>query len=405
MNNSFLNKAFTLSEKSKLIAVSEIMMPKSGHDLTLWKKNHLLFCYKIALLTIEACRNGWYHQFDAQTTTRCCHGLAFMCCNWLHIVRGFDLENLQQQILEASSKLQEKKDEEKSLCTLFLPFELIELCRLYVIWFGTENDATKIRKTVVLKLKALASLSTNFCTDLVSNLQGYFSNLVANSYHSHYNSIKSDVTVNDHSLSLWAKYISPEYIRKDKRGRLYASSLYSMQMILGFLIHSKSKIALVNDLRNEDGDLKERYVRLFEGDGKSQFRPIEIDETLDCNEPIIVFGGVAMSDSLDKFSLHAKMEDWKNRFAQLVLAHETSYPQFKRINDDPNFLNLPIKPQESSLKKTLLEHSKFSGFSLKDPSLCCLSHIYPASLMQIRACLQDAQIQEPLPSFPLSKCF
>lgn len=403
-----LKKTKKLSDDEKSLVATGMMMLKNKHDLSLWPKDQLLFCLKIVLKTIEACKNSDYTKFDALTTTRCCHGIALWALILLQKVRKLNLDKIYQQILKYYLEIEKNPNHQNIICTCYLSQSLIELSRLYILYLAKETDpTTKIHKTTRNKLQEIAPLSKEFFRKLVGGIQTHLSNFIAKSYYSHCFNIEDGMSINGMPLNLWGKYISPKFLRQDKNGRLYAASLYSMQIVLGFLIHSKSKVVLVNELRDNNKILKGRYIRIFQGDGQSELKLLNVKEQtdfLDNKEPVVVFGGCVHSDILNEQSLAFKMEGWIHRFSELVLAHETTYPQFPTVRDQSDFDCSTIQPEEEALKKTLEYYSQFKGFSLNDPSLCCLTHIYSASLQQVIESMSDFSNQSLpysyLPSLP-----
>lgn len=170
--------------------------------------------------------------------------------------------------------------------------------------------------------------------------------------------------------------------------------VYSTQASLAYIISSKGKIALVNDIISSSGEFRNRYICIFEGDGYDRLKPFSAEEVagitaLDECEPIIVFGGYVLSDTLDAQSLSQLLNSWLDNFPRLMLACDVFYPQFPQVKDDPDFNNSPIIPQEDLLKKLIYTHSMVNGVSATDPSLFCSSHTYPASLGQVLKSLRE----------------
>ena len=125
----------------------------------------------------------------------------------------------------------------------------------------------------------------------------------------------------------------------------------------------------------------------MEGD-ESQFKVqpsqnISFLEPLDLFEPVIVFEGSSYSDNLDIHSFTQIMDDWLTKFPELVLACDVFYPQFPKRLDDPLFDNSPIVPEELDFKKLIQKYSLIEGYSIKNPSIFCLTHVFPASLEEL----------------------
>jgi hypothetical protein len=154
-----------------------------------------------------------------------------------------------------------------------------------------------------------------------------------------------------------------------------------MQVVLGYLIHSKSSIAIVNDILDNTGKMS-LYIRILQGDGKGNFSLLELDEhnhSSFIKQPVVVFRACAHADDPDQ--LTSNLDEWLHRFPNLVLAHELTYPQFPKVNSQ--FCNAPIVPEEDILQASMIEHGQITGVSSKDPSLYCLNHIYTASIQQM----------------------
>ena len=161
-----------------------------------------------------------------------------------------------------------------------------------------------------------------------------------------------------------------------------------MQVSFAHLIKTKAKVALINDVLDSAGNLKGRFVCLFEGDGVEGMRALSRDEIkllniFHKNEPVVVFGGCAYTDHQDRDSIALGMEPWLDKLPSLLLACDVFYPQFLKITDDPEFDSSPIVPAEEGPQKIINANLSVGGVSATDPSLYCAAHIYPASLGQV----------------------
>ncbi len=341
--------------------------------------SELLFCYQIAIEMIEAIVKGQYSAFDILTTTNCCHGISIFARYLFLEVVELDLKAL---LVEGKDKITElNADHSQRLsCRWYLPKPLIELAQLFILSYIKEPDPQRRWRTEVNKLKETAPIGSKKCKQIVATLQTHYSNQVAESYYSHFKKLPDDMRINGMHVSAWGQYLHADYIRKDKRGRKYASCMFSMQVSLAHLIQREAKIALIVDIRSKLGEVKGRYVQLFQGDGVNL---VPIEDAEDELEPIVVFGVCVYSDELNEESFEFLMNPWLSRLSELVLACDTHYPQFPNVGDDPEFDHSPIVPEEMVLKKIIDKYSKIPGVSAKDPSFFCLSHIYPASVKEI----------------------
>ncbi len=366
---------------------SSIIELSSHQQESLFAKDKLEFFYQAVLRAIESCLAGSYTDFDGHTTSNCCHGMALFASNVIRSALQLDLKMLQQ---EGSRKLQELENckPAEHPCTWWIPQPIIHLACLYILGLIKDSDPVKGGRTVTKKLKTIAPISTSFCNHVAHYLQKQFSNVIANGYALYAQAMDKQMQISGAPLALWAKYIAPDQVRTDRRGVKYASNLFSMQVTLAHLIKSKAKVAIINDILDTTGNLKGRYICLFEGDGHESLRPLSSEEIkllqfFHQDEPIVVLGGCAYSDTLDKESLSLQIEPWLNKLPNLMLACDVFYPQFFKVTDDAEFDHSPIAPEEEQLKIIFEEHLKTKGVSAASPSLYCATHIYPASLRQV----------------------
>jgi hypothetical protein len=161
--------------------------------------------------------------------------------------------------------------------------------------------------------------------------------------------------------------------------------MFSMQVVLAHLIFSRSKVAVVNDIYNSKEKLTKRHTRIIEGNGVNGFHPYspESNALTSCtlSEPVLVFSGCSYNEDPDWVCL--KMDEWIDKFPNLVLACDTFYPQFPKTHGDQVLQSDRILPNEEILKSLIGRHEQFNGVSASDPSLYCLNHISPASLEQV----------------------
>jgi hypothetical protein len=270
-----------------------------------------------------------------------------------------------------------------------IPKNLLDLSCLYILAFIKEANPITGGRTRTTRLKNIAPISTNLCNKIAHNLKKQFANLVAMRYELLLDKMDGDLEVNSVSVDVWGKYIRRPYLRTDKHGLLYASSLFSMQVCLAYLIVSGSKVAIINDLMTDTGELKGRYVRLFEGDGHIKLRALQSNELFKLDlfhtfDPVVVIGGCAYSNDLDIQSLTLQMDFWVDEIMRLILACDVFYPQFPAVTTDSEFKSSPIKPEEPKLNNILEKTSLIKGVSAVEPTLFCSTHIYTASVGQVR---------------------
>jgi hypothetical protein len=137
------------------------------------KKEHSLFFLCILKETLNSLTEGHYTDFDAQTTSNCCHGLSIL-------VRKLIL-SLQPIQNELAAALQLESELTPTLLNS-LPGELIDLSSLYILTLIIEIDPIRGRRTIPLKLQSKGNLGTSFCEKVVKRLQRTFSTFVAENY-------------------------------------------------------------------------------------------------------------------------------------------------------------------------------------------------------------------------------
>lgn len=334
--------------------------------------------WEMAFRSLEAFSSGEYTKFDAHTTSNCCHGISILVHDLISKTKKLALKSYKTTI-EKKIKNSNQLDIEN------FPHELIHLTSLYLLNFIGDIDHQKGRRTYPRKLKEIvASVSIKFSDRLVKQLQTCFSNIVATQYQKYLSQLDCSKSISGALINIWGKYIQKDWLRTDHKDILYASCMFSMQIVLAYLIQKKAKVILVNDLITDNKALKYRYIQILMGNGNDNFLPLtqkdlSLLEPLDFYEPVIVFGGYVISDMTPK-QLSEKMAPWSKRFSELCLACDIHYPQFPKVSNDLNFDHTPIKPEDPALLEAIKQQTKVDGVSSQDPSLFMLSHIYPASL-------------------------
>ena len=94
------------------------------------------------------------------------------------------------------------------------------------------------------------------------------------------------------------------------------------------------------------------------------------------------------------------MRAWEKYLPELVLACDIWYPQFPQVKEDSTFDDSPIKPQERCLLDVLGHWNSVKGVRADEPSLCCLTHIYPASLEEVLKELEQGSSLLPYSFIP-----
>lgn len=402
---------FSFVPKDNLRAVMDIIDPYHKDFGNSFNKDKLIFSYQVVLRTIDSCLAGKYDNFDGHTTSNCCHGMALLARHLIQEVIALDLNQLRR---EGEEKLQSIESSKANMqkCNWWIPKSLLNLSCIYILNLIKERDPLKGGRTNRDKLKEIREISNTCCKRLVNDLQKRFANWIAVSYDLYYKQVPKKMKVSGVPVELWGKYVCPsDHIRTNKQGIKCVSNLFSMQIFFAHLIRSRAKVALINDIRDVSGNLKERCVYLFEGDGDAHLKVIPEDKytalrLFNQSEPIIVLGGCSYSKNLDKEGFDTLIQPWLDKLPRLLLACDVFYPQFVNVSDDPDFNRSPIVPEEESLRKLIDAHSKVSGVSLDDPSFYYAAHIFPASLHQVFKVIRGEEGELPLsyiPSKVLSK--
>lgn len=411
---SFTHKSLSFSKsvysKASVLSPIENVIKELKTVDKILNKEKLIFCYKAISRTLHAYLEGNYTAFDALTATTCCHGISLLVHHLIDELSQTDVEKILSELNKALEQI-----ETITFCHLpdliffqkyCLPEPILMLTQIYLLSNIKEKNDRKGWRTVVQKLKEIAPISITSATTIINRLQSFYSNLVAESYINYFLEIKADFVINTIPIGLWGKYIQEKYIKVDRRGRKYAPCLYSTQITLAYLIQHRLTIAVVDDIKFEDGSFRERYIRLLEGDGDSKLNLINIEdinsEKYNHKKPVIVFGGCTHSNKSIE-SIKNQLELWIQDFQGLVLASDTFDDQYPFVGDDPNFDNTPIEPHEIALKHILNKYKNTTGVSAQDPSIFCLTHIYAASLKQIVQEINGLRISLVESFIPLDK--
>ncbi|HSX26289.1 MAG TPA: hypothetical protein VLE89_04700 [Chlamydiales bacterium] len=345
------------------------------------------FCYLVAERALRALLNRDYNHFDAKTTSNCCHGMSLLARELICKAQKYDLGHLYteiRKILGSATSLDSNYQ---------IPVAIQQLSQMYMLNYIREIDSFSGGRSVYNKLKEIEpSIGHHVYSSLGIRLQKKYSNLVANRYQKYSDGLPGDAKIKNIPIKSWAKYVSPSYLRTDSKGIEYAPCMFSMQVSLGHLINQRAKIAIINDIHDPSGELGRKYIKVLEGNGSDNF--VDISQELQLDEPVTVFSGSSTNSNPDKVSEH--MDRALKDFPMLVLACDTSYPQFPNAVYDNN----PIVPEEESLCKMIEVQGTVKGVSAKDPSFFCLNHIYLCSANQIRNTMdkKDGPISYRIPT-------
>lgn len=354
------------------------------------------FCFLILKRTLDSLVNHKYSDFDAQTTSNCCHGIAILVRDLIAKIQNMNLFALREEV-EANYKSYDEKPNQKGV-DYQVPKALISLSQLYVLTYIRDIDPVKGVRTFPNKLTGIVKMNTQFYGEFVKNLQKKYSNIVAFKYKDYANEVDGAMKISNISVDLWKKYVSAPYLKSDFRNIHYAPCLFSMQVSLAYLCFKNAKIAVLNDIFSESGEFQRRYVKILEGDENGILHSLNLDEYKgSSSDPVVVYGGCSYSSNPDLVAL--EMDKWLPKFSHLVLGCDVHYPQFPQVRNDPKFNSNSIVPDEKDLQDVINEHGKIDGVSAKAPSLFCLNHIYPTSTAQIL----DVHFQKNQDALPVYK--
>ncbi len=347
------------------------------------KEEHFYFFYEVSIRVIESLSKGRYTDFDAHTTSNCCHGMALLACRLIQNVQKLDLEKISASILNKKNSPDVIfANTDHSLFIALLPREFLLLLCVYLLKLSSSFIPELGIRVIYENLKQISNVANAFCIKMIKTLQKEFSKAIAHSYFNYACDLPSNFSLSNIPTSKWGKYVHPSMLRKDKRGVLYASCIFSTQVILAYLSHNKERIGVFHETIDQDKQIIAKKLILLEGTGNG-FREVLQEEvsSKDQNKPIIIFGAVGQV-SQDKKYRKQSVRDWIPNFQDLVLADNAFYPQFPKVKDDPSFDSSSIIPVEKELQEKIQAGLSVEGVSKEDPSFCLFTHIYPASIKE-----------------------
>lgn len=364
---------------------------------------HIEFFYAVLKATLNACIEARYSAFDAHTSATCCHGVALLVVCLLQ-------EITTSRAIKIKKELEEEISNQKGLNRNFnIPGALMWLCRLYILHMVKTADLKRGYITEHVKLKNFFPLSNRFFLQITKSLQKHIANIVAARYKFYLENLPESVSAHGYPLHLWGQYASFPHTRLSSNGIVYVSNLFSMRVALAYLSFNCCYVSLINDVIDENNIPQYRFISIFLGDGTGGFRFITSSKSdpslgaLTEKLPVFVLGGVAYLEDIDEETFLSNMKTWESRLLELVLACDVWYPQFPVVAGDSMFDNTPIVPKEPCLQNTLDFWSDVKGVRAEEPSLCCLAHIYPASLKEILSELQQEKRVLPWSFLPTNK--
>lgn len=397
---------------SSELAVSEegfnYISDQQGITRGVWEKliktkEQYEFILEMVIKTIDHLKEGSYSKFDAQTTSNCCHGLSLFSQDLISTSLSYNLEIVKDDIKKLLSKDIFTTDFQLLLKKIGnIPSVFVDLTSLFILSFVVKIDPLKGRLTDRNKLNRRFNLSNKFCVKIVKELQKKLSNFVAESYYQlaldHYDK----EWLNQTTVGMWANYLEPSELRVDKRGIKYAPCLYSMQVLLAELAYTDRILAIVSDLVDSNTlEIRDRYICLLKGNQGGKLIPLSDEELqgIDNSSPLVIFGGYTIGSAQNLNMVKFRIQPWTHQFPSLVLACDLHYPQFPSVNDDPSFDSTKIFPDKSNIARLFEELQIIPGFSAKDPSLFCLSHIFVSSLSEVNSAKQYRSADDFPPCF------
>jgi len=343
--------------------------------------------HKLFIKTIDSLISKRYSEFDAHTTTNCCHGMASFARDLIDSSIQTDLFAILRQALDNSETLEDVLDSSLAERKIeWIPSSLLHLTNMRTLSFVSKMDPDKGRRTEDKRLKLIHPVGTTFSNKLIRNLQRLYSNTIATRYQVLHRRNPHFRTFVGHPLDSWAKYVKVDYLRRDEKNCEYASSLFSTATVLADLIARRRIMVTVRDrVYFSSQNSTKREIQFFQGDGKTSFyslsnEDVKILQIYHQNTPVVVFGGYVVDSLIPEENIPTLSEKWTDPIELLLMAHETQYPQFPKGS---KMDSTPITPQEADLREFIDSGMKVRGVSIKDPTLFVPSHIFPASVKEV----------------------
>jgi len=337
------------------------------------------------ILAIKSLQDGKYTDFDALTPTNCCHGMALYVKILISNLKSLDLNHFLDAAQLRFHTLQACTSSHLEYAQWELPTALIDLASLYILGFIRENDVLKGARTNPKKIKNFGEFSRKFCYKVINKLQRKYANLIAESYNKYVQDIPSYVYINALTIDIWGEYVTKQYLKIDKKNLLYAPCLFSMQIVLGWLIYNQSHVVLLNDIKAVNGELLSQQIEIYRGNGTDGFERVSLEQFsfLPDTESLVVFRGYSIKEDVNSSQINSSIVPFDINLELLILSCDLYYPLFPNVSDDPDFGNSPINLKQEKVLPALRESSKIKGVSVQDPRTFCLTHVVTASKSQL----------------------
>ena len=197
------------------------------------------------------------------------------------------------------------------------------------------------------------------------------------------NTLRSDLKKEENNP--WAQYLSDDYILEDARGRLCSPSLYTSAFIFERLSKlDKAKLGLQVNLIEEPKKFISKFTILFEVQDDMNLKVIY--ET-NCNpvDPIYMYSGCKYVPKNTEVDIEKMIKEFQETdLKTIILAHEVTYPQYPKSLKVENFF-----PSNGTLSKEIKNYEQMEGYSLDNPSILCLAHIYVDDILSHSTIIQD----------------
>ncbi|PIS02045.1 MAG: hypothetical protein COT85_07870 [Chlamydiae bacterium CG10_big_fil_rev_8_21_14_0_10_42_34] len=171
---------------------------------------------------------------------------------------------------------------------------------------------------------------------------------------------------------LWREYLSDRYILTDKRDRLCAPSLYSAATIFSQLTQIEGAIlGLQVNIVSQPKNRISTFTLFYQVQKDHSYRLVN-SEKLPDSDPIYMFVGCRYISDIEKIDIRAIQHELEEKdLKTIILAHEVTYPQYPKSLNAENIL-----PTHPEIIEHIKKYKKLKGFSLEDPSILCLAHIF-----------------------------
>lgn len=348
----------------------------------------------ISLSAIEQFQNGNLSSFDALIGNHSCHTVAAYCLElWNQANHRTDfakqieqakskLNSLRMRLLqirpdisfnEGNNSTFESYIHKHGLYVSLNP-DLIYLVMAYGSCLTRKRASKNLSSidpySIIDHFKNLVRgiITNKLCQKLIKHWQRKLSEFLVSFLHKEVGRLSSE-------NSAWGKYVKAPYVIKDPIGRLCTPNLHSMRIVFHRLQEQPdSLLAIRLHLFTDDLIYVGSSVQFYQADGR-MLSPITINKvkTLPSDKGVLVADGCCHNSLETQTSSAKRLSSWN--VLDAIFANDIHYPHYPTSTDIKN-----VENKESSIKEELDRLKSLKGFSLEDPRLFCLRHMYPDTL-------------------------